>query len=186
MKNTRILSLMLLALVGLVWIARADDKNPPPAPDKNGISWYSYQEGWQKAKAENKHMFVDFTATWCGWCKRLEATTFSVPQVARMLNEDFVPVKVWEMSKDTVNIDGYKISERDLAKREFRVRGYPSLWFVSPKGVRIGPAGGYIDGGTMLKYLDIVKYYRYDSTLDENGNPINPDTNQQDSNKKDK
>jgi thioredoxin-related protein len=185
MKNTRILTLTLLAFVALAWIVQAADKENTPEPDQNGITWYSYQDGWNKAKAENKHLFVDFTATWCGWCKRLEQTTFSEPKVAKALNDDFVPVKVWEKSKDTVNIDGYKISERDLAKREFRVRGYPSLWFVSPKGVRIGPAGGYIDAGTMLKYLDIVKNYRYDSTLDENGNPIDTGKSQQDNAQKD-
>jgi hypothetical protein len=43
------------------------------------------------------------------------------------------------------------------------------LWFVSPEGVRIGPAGGYIDADRLLKYLDIVSHYRYDSTRNEAG-----------------
>jgi len=167
-----LLTLLVIAFAAAAWVQQAATATKPaPAPDANGIRWYSYQEGWEKAKAEKKHMFVDFTATWCGWCKRLEQTTFAEPQVSKGLNDDFVPVKVWELSTDTVVIEGYKISERDLARREFRVRGYPSLWFVSPRGVRIGPAGGYVDAGTFLKYLDIVKYYRYDTTLDENGNP---------------
>ena len=171
MKATRIAVFALLAVVALAWVIGAAETDKKRTADDNGIVWYNYQDGWEKAKAEKKHMFVDFTATWCGWCKRLEATTFSVPEVAKQLNEDFVPVKVWEKSTDTALIDGYKISERDLAKREFRVTGYPSLWFVSPKGARIGPAGGYVDAQTMLKYLEIVKNYRYDSTLDESGNP---------------
>lgn len=171
MKHTRIIVLIVLTLASTAWVVGATETRKTPSPDQNGIVWYSYQDGWEKAKSEKKHMFVDFTATWCGWCKRLEATTFAKPEVAQMLNRDFVPVKVWEKSEDTVDIDGYKISERDLARREFRVTGYPSLWFVSPRGARIGPAGGYVDANTMMKYLDIVKYYRYDSTLDEQGNP---------------
>ena len=173
MKNTRLLTLTLVALLGLTWMLQASE-DKKGEKDDNGIVWYSYQDGWEKAKAEKKHMFIDFTATWCVWCKRLDQNTFSKPEVSRLLNEDFVPVKVWEKSKDTVDIDGYRIAERDLARREFQVRGYPALWFVSPKGVRIGPAGGYVDPETMVKYLELVRDYRYDSTLDENGNPINP------------
>jgi len=171
MNQTRLAAFLIMTVVASAWVLGATESKKVRTPDDNGIVWYNYQDGWEKAKSENKHLFVDFTATWCGWCKRLEQTTFSVPEVAKMLNDDFVPVKVWEKSTDTAVIDGYKIAERDLARREFRVTGYPSLWFVSPKGARIGPAGGYVDAATMMKYLDIVKFYRYDSTLDEQGNP---------------
>lgn len=139
--------------------------------DESGIKWYTYEDGWKKAKSENKHMFVDFTATWCGWCKKLEKTTFSVPEVIDALNNDFVSVKVWDKSGDTITIDGYTMPEANL-KKQFQVRGFPALWFVSPEGLQVGPIGGYLEADRMLKYLDHISNYRYDSTRTETGKKI--------------
>jgi thioredoxin-related protein len=161
----------LFVLASLVWAEEATKKLKEPVKDPNGISWYDYEAGWQKAKTENKHMFVDFTATWCGWCKRLEAGTFSDPKVIAALTNEFVPVKVWEKCPDTLDLDGFKIASEDLRVREFGATSFPMLWFVSPKAVRVGPVRGYVDAPTLLRYLDLVKTYAYDTTLDASGNP---------------
>ena len=174
MRNPKfifVVTVVLFATASLVLSKGREQK--PPRKDTNGIEWYNYEAGWEKAKAENKHMFIDFTATWCVWCKRLEVNTFSKALVIKALTEDFVPVKVWEKSPDTLLIDGYKITEEDLRRREFRANSFPQLWFVSPKGMRIGPIKGFVQADQLLQYFNIVKIYAYDSTLDESGNPIN-------------
>ena len=172
MKATRFI--LLAALIMSASLARASDTKKQlkePVKDPNGILWYNYEAGWQKAKAENKHMFVDFTATWCGWCKRLEASTFADPRVIESLSKDFVPVKVWEKSPDMLDIDGLKIAEEDLRIKEFGAQSFPMLWFVSPKATRVGPVRGYVDANQLVRFFDIVKNYRYDTTLDASGNP---------------
>jgi len=176
MKSARPVFVLTVAVLTVAIVLQAKERQlKPPKKDSNGIEWYNYEAGWEKAKAENKHMFVDFTAVWCIWCKRLEAKTFSEAPIVKALTEDFVPVKVWERSPDTAVIDGFRISEIDLRKNEFGVRSFPQLWFVSPKGVRIGPIKGYVNADQLLKYFSIVKTYGYDSTLDEFGNPIEKD-----------
>ncbi len=173
MKSHKILILVALAVLAFAWMTQAtEDAKPEKAKELTEVQWYEYEEGWEKAKAENKHMFIDFTATWCTWCKRLDKDTFSRPEVIKMLNEDFVPVKVWDHDKSTLDIDGYRITVKDLIKKEFRIKGYPALWFVSPEGTRIGPAGGYVKEDQFLQALDIVKHYRYDSTRTETGEKI--------------
>jgi thioredoxin-related protein len=172
MKATRVLLLLVTILVTATLMLEAGTKaTKPPQKDPNGIEWYGYEAGWQKAKAENKHMFVDFTATWCGWCRRLEANTFSDERVIKALKDDFVPVKVWEKSPDTLDIDGLRITEYDLRVKEFGATSFPMLWFVNSKGMRIGPIRGYVDANTLVNAFDIVKNYRYDTTLDASGNP---------------
>ena len=176
MKKMHVTVLALFVMFGLLSFVQAQqDKKSEDTDKTTAIKWYDYESGWEKAKAEKKHMFVDFTATWCTWCKKLDRNTFSKPEVIQSLNSDFVPVKVWDNDPDTLDIDGFKITVRDLIKREFRVTGYPALWFVSPEGTRIGPAGGYVDAERFMKYLDIVKNYKYDSTRNENGDKIKPD-----------
>jgi thioredoxin-related protein len=174
MKTTRFLIILTTLLLGgaIALQAGAERKLKPPKKDPNGIDWYNYEAGWEKAKAENKHMFVDFTATWCGWCKKLEATTFAQAAVIKALTEDFVAVKVWQGSPDTLQIDGLIIAEEDLRLKEFRANSFPQLWFVSPKGVRVGPIKGYVQAAQLLQYFDQVQHYRYDSTIDESGQPI--------------
>ena len=172
----RSITLVLLSVILLAWTLQATEteKQKPETQEENAkVNWYTYQDGWEKATAENKHMFVDFTATWCGWCKKLDKYTFSDPEVIDVLTSDFVPVQVWQKSRDTVNIDGYRITERNLMRKEFKIRGFPALWFVSPQGVRVGPAGGYVDKDRFLNILDIVRYYQYDSTRTETGEKIN-------------
>ena len=171
--NTVRLFLVLTVVIVSVTLAVVAGTGPAvkTQTDPNGIEWYGYEDGWKKAKAENKHMFVDFTATWCGWCKRLEATTFAEKRVVDALTNDFVPVKVWEKSPDTLDLDGYRIAEEDLRIKEFGATAFPTLWFVSPKGVRVGPVRGYVDANTLLHFFDVVKFYRYDTTLDESGKP---------------
>jgi thioredoxin-related protein len=172
MKSTRLLlSLIFVFATATVISGTGEKPAKPPQKDPNGIDWYGYEAGWKKARAENKHLFVDFTATWCGWCRRLEQNTFSDTRVITALKNDFVPVKVWEKSPDTIDIDGFRISEQDLRRKEFGVNSFPMLWFVSPKNVRVGPIRGYVDANTLLNAFDIVKNYRYDSTLDASGNP---------------
>lgn len=177
MRLARLLTAAAFAVLAFVMIPQAKQDTKPATESDSGVVWYSYQDGWAKAKAENKHMFVDFTATWCGWCKKLEKNTFSQPEIIKALNTDFVPVKVWDNSTAVLDIDGYKISEKDLIRKEFKVRGFPALWFVSPEGVRVGPAGGYVEADRLMQVLDIVKNYRYDSTRTESGEKINPEDN---------
>jgi len=172
MKHIRLLALTALAIFSLALVLQAGDETKTAAAgstDTTGIRWYGYVDAWHKAKTEKKHMFIDFTATWCTWCKKMDASTFANPAVVKLLNNDFVAVKLWDHDTTTLDLDGYKVTVKDLIKKEFRVSGYPALWFVSPYNQKIGPAGGYRDTEQFLQILDVVKHYRYDSTRTETG-----------------
>jgi thioredoxin-related protein len=117
-----------------------------------------------KADTTGKHMFIDFTASWCGWCKKMDREAFVDPQVVSMLNGHFFPVRVWGDSNDMLDIEGYKISERNLAVGEFRVSGYPAFWFISPEQSKIGPLRGYQTTERLVNALTWVKDVKYDTT----------------------
>lgn len=60
-------------------------------------SWAAAQE---KAKAEQKLIFVDAFASWCGPCKRMAAQVFPDPQVGDYFNANFVNLKLtWKNLK---------------------------------------------------------------------------------------
>lgn len=81
--NKILLFLLPMLVLGWVGIRILEAKNYANTPDELGIQFFegSYAVALAKAKAENKLLFVDIYASWCGPCKRLKATTFRDPEV---------------------------------------------------------------------------------------------------------
>lgn len=65
---------------------RANQATPPAALDV-------LADAMQRAKAEDKRLFVHLGAPWCGWCRRLEAW-MARPEVAALLAREFIDVKI--------------------------------------------------------------------------------------------
>jgi hypothetical protein len=61
----------------------------------NPVDWYPWnQEAFDKAKAEDKPIFLSIGYSSCHWCHVMEAECFSDQQVADLLNQAFVCIKV--------------------------------------------------------------------------------------------
>lgn len=164
MKTLKILTALLL-VTALVLPAAADDKDVEKKSEKtNKINWLAYDEGLVLAKKENKHVFIDFTAKWCGWCKKMEKEAFVDEVVVGLLSDHFIPVRVDGDSKKVLDVDGYKISERNLTRNHYGVSGYPAFWFLKPDGTKLGLLKGYQATEALRSALEYVKDYRYDST----------------------
>ncbi len=161
MKTLRILTTLFLVTVLAVPLV-AGDKNVKK--NSNEINWLAYDVGLALAKKENKHVFIDFTAKWCGWCKKMEKEAFIDEVVCDLIRDHFVPIRVDGDSKKVFDIDGYKISEKNLARSQYGVTGYPAFWFLKPDGTKLGLLKGYQATDALRGALEYVKDYRYDST----------------------
>ncbi len=89
-----------------------------------------FTDALQRAAEQDKLVFVDFYATWCGPCKMLDRSTWRDETVIDWLTEHTIALK----------IDAEK--QRDLA-RKYRVRAYPSLLFIKADGAELGRIVGY-------------------------------------------
>jgi thioredoxin-related protein len=83
----------------------------------------SWAEVVNKAKAENKYIFVDAYAEWCGPCKWMAKNVFTDAKVAEHFNAKFVNYK----------FDMEKGEGPDFAKI-YAVAAYPTLLFFNPNG----------------------------------------------------
>lgn len=61
----------------------------------NPVDWYPWgEEAFEKAASEDKPVFLSIGYSTCHWCHVMESECFDDPEVARLLNEAFVCIKV--------------------------------------------------------------------------------------------
>jgi len=168
-KKTITFAIAALFLIGLISApsARSTEKekkrdNKTEKVDSGEIKWLQYDVGLAKAKKEKKHILVDFYTNWCYYCKKMDKEVFNQPEIVKILNENFVTIKVNAESNTELNIDGYKITERNLAKSEYRIRGYPAYWFLKPDSERLGMLPGYQKADVLMDVLYFMKESLYD------------------------
>jgi thioredoxin-related protein len=104
----------------------------------HGIKWtdgLTWEQVKQKAKQENKYIFVDAYATWCGPCKAMDKDVYTADTVGDIINEKFVAVKV-QMDKTPKDNEQVKLwySDADSIKNRFHIDAYPTLLFLNPEG----------------------------------------------------
>ena len=104
------------------------------------IKWYSIEEAVELNKKHKKKFFIDVYTDWCGWCKKMDASTFADPVIAAYMNEYFWPVKFDAESKEPISINGTKYINPTPDKRRSthqlavallnRKLSYPSFTFL--------------------------------------------------------
>src|ERR1700724_3895989 len=75
-------------------LARASSsylRSPMPQPIQ-GHEWG--EEAFSAAQRENKPMLLDIGAVWCHWCHVMDRESYDDPEVAAIVNEHFIAVKV--------------------------------------------------------------------------------------------
>ncbi len=61
----------------------------------NPVDWYEWgEEAFEKAKKENKLIFLSIGYSSCHWCHVMEKEVFENPEIAKYLNEHFISIKV--------------------------------------------------------------------------------------------
>ena len=61
----------------------------------DGIHWRrSFLDALKESERTQQHMFVQITADWCNYCKKMDAGTLSDPEIVKLINSSFIPVKV--------------------------------------------------------------------------------------------
>jgi thiol:disulfide interchange protein len=135
MKYLVIVAILLAALIVLVDLKdrEAAVATPPAAFQK-----LDYPMALERARREKKVVMIDFTARWCGPCKKLDLETFAAEQVKRFLTDRTIAIKI--------DID----DNRALASK-YQVATIPCLVFIDAKGEETGRLVGYRPAAAFLE-----------------------------------
>lgn len=113
----------------------------------NGISFYR-ANSWDQLKAtaqeQNKYIFIDCFATWCGPCKRMDKDIFSDTRVGNLVNKHFVSAKIQMdvTEKDDSLVQRWYRQAKTL-KEKYNINSFPTYLFFSPNGELVHVGGGF-------------------------------------------
>ena len=151
-------SIKLIIFLFFLESAQAQDK---------GIK-FEYNIHWQavldKAKAENKYIFIDCFTTWCGPCKYMNNEIFPKAEVGEIYNEKYINIK---LQFDTTSNDKeetmFQRQDADFINRKYKIESYPTYLFFNPEGQLVHRDGGGCDEKEFISKgmnaLDTLKQY---------------------------
>jgi len=132
----------------------------------NPVNWYPWgEEAFEKAKKENKLIFLSIGYSTCHWCHVMEEESFTDVDIAKVLNEGFVSIKV--------DREEYPQIDKKYQALYMQVHGERGGWplsvYMSPKkevffiGTYIPKEAGYGSKGLEVllpSFLDLQKENR--------------------------
>ena len=110
--------------------------------DAQGISFFkgTWEEALEEAKKQDKIIFVDAYAVWCGPCKRMSNNVFPHEKVGQFYNKNFINMKL-----DMERGEGLKF------RKQYPVAAFPTLFYIDYTGELVMKVRGAQDVEGFIK-----------------------------------
>ncbi len=90
-----IFALAVAVIANVTFAVEPAGKQPRPAIyDRSADGNKQIEGALRTAKAEDKHVLLQFGANWCGWCHKLHGLFKEDPEIAKLLRENYVVVLI--------------------------------------------------------------------------------------------
>jgi uncharacterized protein YyaL (SSP411 family) len=94
------------------------------------VHWHEWgEEAFARARAEDKPIFLDIGAVWCHWCHVIDRESYENPEIAALINEHFIPIKVDRDERPDVDAR-YQAAISAISGQG----GWPLTGFLTPDG----------------------------------------------------
>ncbi|MDB9882275.1 thioredoxin family protein [Bacteroidia bacterium] len=146
MKNT----LLLLSYIVLIFTAckttsKASGSDSTSKTINSSVQWYtpaSIDDMHAKSTKENLRLFVDVSASWCGYCKKMKKNVYTLPSVINALNTKFV----------SVSMNG-EVGDGKTLYSKYNLEGFPTQLILDSEGNVISRNVGYLDEARLLAFI---------------------------------
>jgi uncharacterized protein len=94
------------------------------------VNWHPWgEEAFARAQGENKPMLLDIGAVWCHWCHVMDRESYEDPEIARIINDHFIALKVDRDERPDVDTR-YQAAVSAISGQG----GWPLTAFLTPDG----------------------------------------------------
>jgi len=94
------------------------------------IQWHEWgEDAFAAAQRENKPILLDIGAVWCHWCHVMDRESYDNPEIAQIVNERFIAVKVDRDERPDID-SRYQVAVSSISGQG----GWPLTAFLTPDG----------------------------------------------------
>lgn len=143
---------------------------------QEAIRWMNIEEAEQACQNKPKKIFIKVYTKWCGWCKKMDASTFKDPEVMAYLNEHFYAVSLDAESAENI-IFRNKVFKYDAQRQANELAilflngqmSYPTSVFLDEKLSVIQSVGGYQDAAqfNFIQHYFGSNFYKKKKSLED-------------------
>ena len=172
----RIFALLTLCLSALFTFGQhGSDVTSEVESTSQKIHWLTFEEAFALHQVTPKKWVIDVSTAWCGWCKKMDKTTFSDSIVVDHVSESFYAVALDGEFKGEITVGDHTYGFVDEGRNGYHqlpaeLMGgkltYPTVVFLGEGLQNLSSIPGYQDAAA---FLQIVEFFEaYDAT----DNPI--------------
>lgn len=178
MKKINSCALIFCFITSVIWSSCAAQNNEHAGQK---IKWMSFTQAVEANKKSPRKIFIDIYTGWCGWCKKMDNTTFLNDTVANYMNEKFYAVKLDAETKDTIIFNEHafvympenKANTLALSLLNGKM-SYPTFVVMDEKVQLLSPIPGF---QTVPQLMPVLKYFGENIYLNQNWADYSNDLN---------
>lgn len=144
---TRVLVLSLALALAAPAVAAGEPAAPGPGETAE-VKWFqgTLEEALARARAEHKLVLVDCWARWCRYCRVMDQKTWALPEVARIVQQETIPMKA--------EVDAHRGVGKSWQQR-YGVLALPAVLILEPReGKKLEHLLGFQDAAHVLEAID--------------------------------
>jgi len=141
---------------------------------QNKIKWMTMEQAQAATKVKPKKIIIDAYTDWCGWCKKMDATTFVDKEVVEYINSNYYAVKFNAEQKEPIVFNGKTYNFVPNGARGYHelanllLQGkfsYPTTIYLDEKLNLLTPVPGFLEPAQLnpiLHYFGSGSYLTMD------------------------
>ena len=83
------------------------------------VNWVTFEEAVELNKKTPKPFLIDIYTDWCGWCKRMDKTTYQNEILVQYINKNFHAVKLDGEQKEDITFKDYTFKFKPNGRRGY-------------------------------------------------------------------